>query len=123
MNSNALKRTSEAMTESWIDWTNLVLGACLLVSPWLGSGGSGAVAANAVTCGFVIACAAGVALARPSRGAEKTVAWLGVWLLLAPWILAVPGNAGATWTSILIGFAVACLAGMQITRQGRAARG
>lgn len=123
MNSNALKRTSGTKTESWIDWTNLVLGTFLLVSPWLGLGGGGAVAANAVICGFVIACAAGVALARPSPGAEKTNAWLGVWLLVAPWIAGFSGNAGATWTSILIGLAVACFSGIQITRLGRAARG
>lgn len=122
MNSNALKKTSNTMTESWIDWTNLVLGTLLLVSPWLGFGGSGAVAANAVVCGFVIACIAGVALAKPSPGAEKVNAWLGVWLLVAPWILGFSGNAGATWASLLVGFSVACFAGIQITRLGRSAR-
>ena len=123
MNSNALNKTSATTTESWIDWTNLVLGAVLLVSPWLGLGGGGSVAANAVVCGFVVACAAGAALAKPSLGAERTNAWVGVWLMVAPWVLAFSGNAGATWTSITIGLAITCFAGIQITRLKRSARG
>ena len=122
MNSNALKKNPDAMNESWIDWANLILGTLLFVSPWLGFGGSGAVAANAVVCGLVIACTAGVALARPSPVAEKTNAWLGVWLLAAPWILGFSGNPAATWASLLVGFSVACFAGIQSTRLGRSAR-
>lgn len=122
MNSSSLKKNSAIESETWIDWTNLALGAFLLMSPWIGLGNSPAVAWNAVICGSVIVFAAGIALGKPTPVAEKTNAWLGVWLLVAPWLLSFTGQAGATWTSTLVGLVVACCAGIQLSRLKRSAR-
>jgi hypothetical protein len=122
MNSSSLKKNSAIESETWIDWTNLALGAFLLMSPWIGLGNSPAVAWNAVICGSVIVFAAGIALGKPAPVAERTNAWLGIWLLVAPWVLSFTGQAGATWTSTLVGLAVACFAGIQLSRLKRSAR-
>lgn len=122
MNSNALKQTSNTKAQSWIDWTNLALGAFFVASPWLALGGNGAITWNAVICGAIIACVAGAAIVTPTAGREKTNASLGVWLLIAPWVLAFSSNPGATWASVLVGLGVACLAGFQLSLLKRSAR-
>lgn len=121
MNANTSKTASTA-TKPWLDWTNLALGLFLAVSPWLARGGSAAIIWNAVICGGVIACAAGVALLKPSPGAQKTNLWFGLWLLIAPFVLSFWSNGGATWTSVLVGLCVAGIAGYQLSDLKRSAR-
>jgi hypothetical protein len=122
VNSKLLTRTSAPATQAWVDWTNLALGIFFLASPWLGLGGGAIIALNAVTCGGVIACVAVIALGKPTPAAEMTNVWLGLWLLVAPWILGFSGQAGATWASVLVGLTVACSAGVRFSRLRRAAR-
>lgn len=122
MNSSSFKKTSVTESESWIDWTSLTLGAFLLLSPWVGLGSSPAVAWNAVICGSAIVFAAGIALGKPTPVAERANGWFGIWLLLAPWVLSFTGQTGATWTSTLVGLAVACCSGIQLSRLKRSAR-
>lgn len=122
MNVNTSKNTSTA-TNPWLDWTNLALGIFLVASPWLALGGSTAILWNAVICGGVIACAAGAAIVKPSPGAQKTNLWFGLWLFIAPWVLSFWSNAGATWTSVLVGLSVAIIAGRQLAELKRSARG
>ncbi len=70
---------------------------------------------NAVACGALIATAAGVALSKPSAGAEWTNVGLGLWLMIAPWVLGFSVNPGAALTSLLVGFGVTCFAGFQVS--------
>ncbi|HEX7804193.1 MAG TPA: SPW repeat protein [Pseudoxanthomonas sp.] len=114
MNVNTSKNISTT-TKAWPDWTNLTLGLFLAVSPWLALGGSTAIVWNAVVCGGIIACAAGVALLKPSPGAQKTNLWIGLWLLIAPFVLSFWSHGGATWTSVLVGLSVAGIAGYQLS--------
>lgn len=123
MNSSSLlKRNSVTASKTWIDQINLMLGAFFFVSPWIGLGKGPGVAWNAVICGSAIAVAAGVALGKCTPVAEKTNVWLGIWLLVAPWALSFTDQANATWTSVLVGLAVACCAGIQLSRLKRFAR-
>ena len=122
MNSSSLNRTSSTAPKSWIDWTNLVLGVFLATSPWLALGGNAVIAWNAVTCGVLVACIAGAALVKPTSGAETSNAFVGLRLLVAPWALGFSSYAGATWTSVLVGLTVACLAAAQLSRVKRSVR-
>ena len=74
---------------------------------------------NAVVCGAIIATAAGVAISKPVALAQWTNFGLGVWLLIAPWVLRFSVNVGATWTSVLVGLCVASLAGFQLSLLNR----
>jgi hypothetical protein len=120
--SNARGRTSHAAAQPWVEWTNLTLGIFLVVSPWLALGGSSAIAWNAVICGAIIAGAASMALAKPSPAGEKTNICVGLWLLIAPGALGFSVNAGATWTSVIVGLGVICFAGFQLSALKRLAR-
>lgn len=119
MRSRYLPQYSTINAQPWIDWTNLTLSVFLAASPWLALGGDAAVVWNAVACGVIIAIAAIVALSKPDDGAEWTNVGFGLWLVIAPWALGFPVNAGATWTSVLVGFGVACFAGLQISLLNR----
>ncbi len=115
MNSHVAKKKPKSAAQPWIEWINLTLGIFLVVSPWLALGGGKAVAWNAVICGAIIASVAGMALAKPSPAGEKTSICVGLWLLVAPGALGFSVNAGATWTSVIIGVGVICFAGFQLS--------
>ena len=119
MASTALTQYANSKAQSWIDWTNLTLGVFLAASPWLGLGGDAAVIWNAVSCGAIVAIIAGVALAKPYVGAEWTNVGLGLWLLIAPWVLGFSANLNAMGTSLLVGLGVACFAGFQLALLNR----
>jgi hypothetical protein len=40
-------------------------------------------------------------------------------LLIAPWALGFSEQAGAVWTSVLVGLGIACLAGLQLAMLNR----
>jgi hypothetical protein len=122
LNTTILSNRSGNAARPWIDWTNLILGIFLVVSPWLALGGGTAVIWNAVVCGVIIATAAGFALASPSMGAERTNFYLALWLLIAPWALGFSSSAGAMWTSVLVGLGVACFSWFQLSLLKRSAR-
>lgn len=115
MGSNTLKNRSNNAAQPLIEWINLLLGIFLLMSPWIGLGGSVAVTWNAVICGAIVACVAGSAIRKPSLGAEMTNLCLGLWLLVAPWTMSFFANGGATVTAVLVGLGIACLAGLQLS--------
>ena len=119
MTFTAVPQHSITRAQPWIDWTNLTLGAFLAVSPWLALGGGPAVLWNAVACGAIIAIAAVAALPKPNAGAEWANVCLGLWLMIAPWVLGFSATIGATWTSVLVGLGVACFAGLQVSLLNR----
>jgi SPW repeat len=120
--STAFSQTSRTKAQPWVDWTNLTLGVFLAASPWLALEGDSAVMWNAAACGAIIATAAGVALSKPSGGAEWTNVGIGLWLLIAPWVLGFSLNLKAMWTSLPVCFGVAFLAGFQLPLPNRAKR-
>jgi hypothetical protein len=71
----------------WKDGANFVLGAWLLVSPWvLGYAGTGA-ALNAYTMGAAILIVALIAAYMPKAWEEIINTLIGVWLVTSPFVL------------------------------------
>jgi hypothetical protein len=97
----------------YIDWINLLLAIALVVSPWV-TGFSGAAMSNAVGGGIVIGAIAIAALVSFAQWEEWLNLLLGLWLLISPWVLGFTGNAGAMWTHVVIGLAVAALAAIEL---------
>jgi|GEM_PF-405515 len=98
----------------WIEWTNLSLGLVLAISPWLGSDRSTAIMWNALISGLLIACIAANALGeRKNLGGANAVP--GLWLLVAPGVLAFSNQNGPTWVCVLTGFVVSGLSGHQLS--------
>jgi hypothetical protein len=98
----------------YIDWINLLLAVALLVSPWIVGFAEGAAMSNAVVGGIVIGAIAIAALVSFAQWEEWVNLLLGLWLLISPWVLGFTGNAGARWTHVVIGLAVAALAAVEL---------
>ena len=90
---------------------NLVLGIWLLIAPFLlGNSGGGALAMwNDMVVGVIVLILAWIRFANPASatGLSWTNAVLGLWLILAPFILGYSGTAAALWNDIIVGIAVA----------------
>lgn len=98
----------------WKDWTNIVLGIWLAISPWLlatdAHAANPAMVWNCVLTGGGIAAFAGWASSAPKEvWQEWVVVLFGVWLLVAPGTLeyTVPT---ITWNNVVVGLVVAILA-------------
>ncbi len=95
----------------WQDLANAVLGACVVVSPWvLGFEGSSMAMSNAVIAGLALVAAALGAAIVPRAWEEWTEAALGLWLFVSPWILGFGGNRNAMLSTMIAGLAVMALA-------------
>ena len=96
----------------WQDWTNLVLGVWLFLSPWLlGFAGSAAAAWNAWLLGAVVVVFALWALAAPrSRGAQWWLVISAAWVFIAPWVLGFAGVSAGAWNAWIVSVAVALAA-------------
>jgi hypothetical protein len=95
------------------DVANLVLGAILLVSPWLFGFDAGKISQNANISGLVIAILAIAALAAFAVWEEWLNLIVGLWTLVSPWVLGFQGTTAVT-VHVLIGAAVAVLAAIEI---------
>ncbi len=99
---------------SWIDGTNLFLGAILFTVPWFVGPSTLAVEWNAWIIGGLVAFNAGFALAGFAAWEEWTNLVLGLWAAISPWLFGFQGNVAATWTYVTLGLVVARLAGYQL---------
>lgn len=104
----------ERRNEAYIDWMNLVLGIALLISPWILGFAEGVAMTNALAAGIVIGLIAIAALVSFAQWEEWINLLLGVWVLISPWVLGFTGIAGAMWTHVVIGLAVAVLAAIEL---------
>jgi hypothetical protein len=98
----------------WCDVANLVLGAVLFLSPWIFGFGAGAASQNAYIAGIVIAVLAIAALAAFAVWEEWLNLIVGLWTLIAPWVLGFHGNRTAMMVHVVIGIAVAVLAAIEL---------
>jgi len=94
------------------DVANLILGAVLLVSPWI-FGFTGPASENANVAGIAIAVLAIAALAAFAVWEEWLNLIVGLWTLASPWVLGFQGTTAMT-VHVLIGAAVAVLAAIEI---------
>ncbi|MBA2963890.1 hypothetical protein GON04_05345 [Ramlibacter sp. MAH-25] len=94
----------------WQDPANGVLGAWLILSPWLlGLQADRVVTINFVVVGLLLAATALGAILLPRAWEEWTGAALGAWLMASPWILGFAGNALAVQVAIFTGLAAVVL--------------
>jgi hypothetical protein len=92
------------------NWINLVLGACAFLSPWVvGFAGETMAAWNAWIVGVLIAIVAIAALSAFAEWEEWVSLVLGLWLIIAPWVLGFAGSAGPLWTHLVLGVVVAAV--------------
>ena len=97
----------------WQDWTNLVIGLWLAISPWLLLSYSEATSGmiwNCVLSGVLIAgFAVWAALSRGEKWQEWVVILFCLWLFVAPGTLrySVPR---VTWDNVIVGLTVGTLA-------------
>jgi len=96
------------------DVANLILGAFLFFSPWIFGFESGAPSQNAHIAGIVIVILAIAALAAFAVWEEWLNLIVGLWTLIAPWVLGFQGLRTPTTIHVLVGIAVAVLAAIEL---------
>ena len=101
-------------------WTNAklcdvanLLGAVLLLSPWIIGFDAGTASTNAYITGLVIAALAIAALAAFAVWEEWLNLIVGLWALVSPWVLGFQGTTAMT-VHVVIGAAVAILAAIEL---------
>lgn len=106
------------MKTRWQDWTNLMFGAWLFLSPWLLQYTTlGAASWNSFVFGVSIVVFAAWALFAPRVWEEWTNLILGLWLIIAPWVLGFSAQKLATWNLMVVGVVVAVLSGAALGRR------
>ncbi|MCL6516252.1 SPW repeat protein [Alicyclobacillus sp.] len=98
----------------WRNWLNAIIGVWFIIAPWvLGvSDVAGAVWTSVIFGAIqVIASVWAAYVEEPSwRTWQNWVSFLtGVWFILQPFVLPLSGNAGETWTSVILGIVTAVL--------------
>lgn len=109
-------------SERVCDVLNLILGAILVLSPWIFGFASGAQSQNAVISGIVIVILSIAALAAFMEWEEWINLLAGIWVLVSPWVLGFANAATAMWTHVIIGLLVAVIAAVElwlVRRPGR----
>lgn len=109
--------TSEVPSKG-LEWTNLVLGACLACAAFAFA--ELPAAWNAGIVGVLIACCSAVALYRYGAWAEWTNLTLGCWAVFAPFLLGFGSAQAAMWTHVLVGLCVATIAIIQLSSGSKA---
>ncbi len=94
----------------WQDWVMLIFGVWLFLAPfWMPAyESSTSVAAwNSYVLGVLVVAFAWAALARPQKWQEWVNLVLGVWLIIAPFVLRFWGTEqGAAWNQIVLGILI-----------------
>ncbi len=104
------KYTAQARAASGV---NVVLGLCLLVSPWVFGyhvAGPGAIW-NSVIVGASIAILAAFRAYLPAAhpGLSAVNFWLGLWTIMSPWMCEYAGNMRGRWDNVVLGIVIAAL--------------
>jgi len=87
-----------------LDLCNLILAACLFISPWLlGFAGATMPARSAWIAAVALALVACTALAAFAEWEEWVSMVIGAWLMAAPWTLGFTGEHNAFWTHMVFG--------------------
>lgn len=97
----------------WQDWANLAVGVWLFVSPWvLGYADLRSAAWDSWLMGVVVAAVSAAALILFAPWQEWVNVIMGVWLLVAPWVMgfASSENSAALWNHVAVGLVVGGLA-------------
>ncbi len=110
-----MKNLTRTFETRWRDAANLLLGLWLLASPWALSYGNVDFATwNAWALGAVIAMSAIAALVEFHEWEEWVSAAFGLWLAVSPWVLGYTATVPALWNHVVVGLAVAGMAGWSL---------
>ena len=114
-------------TGRWRDWVMLALAVWLFASPWLlgfarvapvagAAMGAGFTAAawNAWVVGIVVAALAVWAIAMFAEWQNWLTGILGLWLVIAPWVLGFGTMKAAVWDHVIVGVLVVVLAAWEV---------
>lgn len=97
------------------DVVNIVAGLGLLLSPWyLGYATETYAAWNAWIVGAAVTLIAIAALFAFHQVEEWANIGLGLWAVIAPWVLGFPAVASAMWAHVIAGLVVAVLAAVSL---------
>lgn len=108
-----------AKTRRWQDWTNMVLGLLLAVSPWLLQfTGLDAATLNAVIIGGLIFALSALALTLLDRWEAYINGLLGLWAVLSPWLIGFTSYDMALIAHIGLGAGVVVVAAIEIWQIG-----
>lgn len=95
----------------WQDPVNALLGAWLILSPWvMGFADQAIPTANAVAVGALLAAVAVGAMVVPKAWEEWAEVAIGVWLIASPWVLGFASAELAMQNALFAGLAVTVLA-------------
>ncbi len=95
----------------WQDWTNVLFGAWLILAPFIGIGVSGDVAAiNSYVIGVLVVLFAFAAISHTDLWKEYSNLVLGLWLIIAPFVLSFTALVGPTYNQILMGLLISGVA-------------
>ena len=95
----------------WQDPVNALLGAWLVLSPWvLGYQTHATATGNGVIIGVALIAAALGAIFLPRAWEEWTEGALGLWMVASPWILGFTSLHAARNSAVIAGIAVMALA-------------
>jgi len=93
--------------QRWQDWVNLVLGMWLFITPFIGMEMVSSTAAwNGYIFGVIVVALSIWALVQPRAWEEWINLVIGVWLILAPFILGFTTETTAMWNHILMGVVI-----------------
>lgn len=113
-------------SERWQDSVNVLLGVWLVISAWvLGFTEVTAAFWNALFFGAVLAIAAFAAVVRFHTWEEWVGAFVGLWLVISPWLLGFVAFGGesaavtATWNTLITGVIALALAAWSLWDHGQ----
>lgn len=103
----------------WQDWSNMVFGLLLAVSPWLlGFTGLEGATLNAVIIGGLICALSALALTLLDRWEAYISGLLGIWAMLSPWLLGFTDYNAAMLAHLGLGALVVVVAAIEIWQSG-----
>ncbi len=102
-------------TAKTLSWIVALFGLWEVIAPFLlGYSTTGAALWDAIVIGVVLIVLAGWAALVSEEGTIKSLNWinavLGLWLIIAPFVLTYSSVASAMWNDIIVGVIVAILA-------------
>jgi len=93
--------------QRWQDWVNLILGVWLFITPFLGLVAVTSLGAwNSYVFGVIIAGFSIWALVQPRAWEEWINLVIGVWLIIAAFLLGFETNGAGMWNHIIVGIIV-----------------
>jgi hypothetical protein len=106
----------------WQDWMNILLGLWLIVAPLLmayAGGYAGTAAWNSYLVGLGLVVVPLLGLIKPLPLRQWLVLALGIWLLVAPFVLGFANEAVAMWNTVLTGVVVGIAAAARLRARGK----